>query len=159
MCVWRSLSKYVLCTLYWWKPGKCPSQRSFAFGSPVPGLPDGSPNARHVLGHFALHASVISGTSILLSQGATLKHMQRKTNEFFFLFLFSSSPFRIYWELSMCQMSTLELEEISELRSFSLKLRRWRLKEWIGPDHSVRELWATVLGLLIAATVYYTMCL
>ena len=118
VCVWRSLSGYVLCTLCWWKPGKCPSHGSFAFRSPVPGLPDGPQNVRHVLGHFAFHASVISGTSILLSQGATLKHMQRKTNEFFLPFLFSSSPFSICWELSMCQVSTLELEEMSELSPF-----------------------------------------
>lgn len=129
--------------LYWWKTGNCPSHSSFAFRSPVLDLPDGPQNIRHVLGPFTFPAFVISGTSVLLSPRATLKYMQRKTNAFFLLFLFSSSSLSVYWVPSRCQVSTLELEDISELRLFrpsSLRPRRMRLKEWISQDHPAREL-------------------
>lgn len=63
-----------------------------------PGLssPQQLPEGQQVPGPFTFHAFVISGTRILLSQGAMLKHMQRKTNEFFLLFLFSSSSLSTY---------------------------------------------------------------
>lgn len=130
VCVWRSLSRYVLCTLCWWKPGKCPGHGSFAFRSPVP------------VSLTALRTSgMFSDTSF-----SCLCHLWRKYLTFPGSYTETHAeenkwilpPFSVFFFTLQYLLRTVHVpsEHFGAGRNVwtepiqSLRLRRWRLKEW-----------------------------
>lgn len=57
----------LLCVLCGGEQADVLSHSSFAFRNPVASLPDGSQNAKNILGPFTFHTFVTSGTSFLPS--------------------------------------------------------------------------------------------